>query len=72
MIDIWAYQDVTDIVKVKDIDGNEFVGTISEIVDAEEESDDYGFGEDSIGIDCEQGYVGIPQSEIQSIEILKR
>lgn len=70
MINIWDYQEVTDTVRITDADGNEFVGIISEIVDAEEESDGYGLGEDSIGIDCEQGYVGIPQSEIKSIEIL--
>lgn len=71
MINIWEYQDITDTVKIKDIYGNEFVGVISEIVDSEEESEEYGFGEDSIGIDCTQGYIGIPQSEIKSIEIVK-
>lgn len=71
MINIWEYQDITDTVKIRDIYGNEFIGVISEIVDSEEESEEYGFGEDSIGIDCAQGYIGIPQSEIRSIEIVK-
>ena len=71
MINVWDYQDVEEVVKITDVNGQVYIGTISEIVDAEEESTDYGFGEDSIGIECRLGYLGLPQSAIKSIEIIK-
>ena len=54
-----------------DVDGQEFIGYISDIVDVGEEAEGEGFGEDSISVDCQNGYVGNPQSKIQSIEILE-
>lgn len=70
MINIWDYQDVERKVKITDVDGQEFIGYISDLVDVGEEAEGEGFGEDSISIDCQKGYIGIPQSKIKSIEIL--
>ncbi|HUM44738.1 MAG TPA: hypothetical protein PKI14_17470 [Fervidobacterium sp.] len=41
-----------------------------EVTDVEDESPDYGFGEDSITIEVEGREISFPESEILSIEIL--
>lgn len=71
MINVWEYQEENRKVRITDTEGREFIGYISDIVDVGEEAEGEGFGEDSISIDCEQGYVGIPQSEIRSIEVME-
>ena len=70
MIDIWDYNDA-DIVRITDIDGREYTGHVQDVTDVGEESEDYGFGEDSITISDGQTGVVLGQSEIVSIEILR-
>ena len=70
MINIWDYQDATKVTVV-DTEGRVFTGNIIELTEAEEESEDYGFGEDSISIYLDGKVVCIPQSEIKSIEVIE-
>lgn len=70
MINVWDYQDVEGKVKLTCTDGQVFVGNMGEITDVGEESEDYGFGEDSLTIYSDRRAIVFPQSEIKSIEIL--
>lgn len=57
-------------MKVTCIDGQVIIGNMGDINDAEDEAED-GFTEDSIDIYIDGTIIGIPQSEIVSIEILE-
>lgn len=66
MINVWEYSDLGR-VKVTCTDNQVFIGELTSI-DDEEES---GLGEDGISIFSESGqYIGIGQSEIESIQRL--
>lgn len=69
MINVWNYKDAKKI-KLIDIDNQIFTGNVYDINDAEDESEDYGFNEDSICLNINGNLVDIRQSEIKSIEIL--
>lgn len=69
MINVWDYQHANRI-KITDIDGQVFTGKVVEVTDVEDESPDYGFGEDSITIEVEGREISFPQSEILGIDIL--
>ncbi len=70
MINVWDYQEIEGKVKVTCIDGQVIIGNMGDINDAEDEAED-GFTEDSIDIYRDGTIIGIPQSEIVSIEILE-
>lgn len=70
MINVWDYQEIEGKVKVTCIDGQMIIGNMGDINDAEDEAED-GFTEDSIDIYIDGTIIGIPQSEIVSIEILE-
>lgn len=70
MINVWDYQEIEGKVKVTCIDGQVIIGNMGDINDAEDEAED-GFTEDSIDIYIDGTIIGIPQSEIVSIEILE-
>lgn len=66
MINVWEYSDC-DRLKVRCLDGEVIEGELTS-VDDEEES---GLSEDGISIFTKSGrYIGIGQSEIESIEII--
>lgn len=74
MINLWEYREAKRI-KLIDIDGDEFVGYVSEVTDAEEymfddtdNKDDY---EDGITLKIGESFVEFMQSKIKSIEILE-
>ena len=68
MIDVRNYQDIEDEVRVNFTDGTYTIGRIDS-VDDEEES---GLGEPGLSFFTRDGnYLGLAQSEISSIEILK-
>lgn len=69
MINVWDYQEVVK-VKITTTDGVTFEGKVVSVDDAEDESPDYGFNEDSISITDGRGIVGIKQSEIKRVQIL--
>ena len=69
MINVWDYQEIKRI-RIVDIDGQVFFGEVIEVTDAEDDSPDYGFGEDSITIESEGHQIAFPKSEILSIDIL--
>ena len=71
MINVWKYEDETRPVIVTLTNGMTFQGIVSEVVDANEDFPEESFGEDSIGLLCNNGYFGIKESEIQSIELAK-
>lgn len=68
MINVYDYVDTENKIKVTFVDGTSVVGFI-ESVDDEEESE---LGEPGITLNAEDGpYMGIAQSEIQSITVLE-
>jgi len=67
MINIWKFSD-SDQIRIIDIDNRIFEGKVIDITDAGEESEDYGFGEDSITISSNGQHIVFPQSEIKSIQ----
>lgn len=69
MTNVWIAKDANSI-KLTTIDGQVFSGIVVDITDVGEESEDYGFGEDSITINCSGKHIVFPQSDITSIEII--
>lgn len=74
MINLWEYREAKRI-KLIDINGDEFVGYVSEVTDAKEymfddtdNKDDY---EDGITLKIGKSFAEFMQSEIKSIEILE-
>lgn len=74
MINLWQYQDAEKI-KITDIDGQEFIGYIDEITDAEEymydDREETSNFEDGITLVIGKELVEFMQSEIKSIEIIE-
>ena len=70
MINIWDFKDA-EIIRITDIEGDVFQGRIIDIIDVGEESEDYGFGEDSICISVNNRHIVFPQSEIKSIKVIE-
>ena len=70
MINVWDYQEVVGKVKVTCTDGQILTGNMGDVTDVEDETD-LGFTEDSITLYVKGVPIGIPQSEIKSIEILE-
>lgn len=70
MINVWDYQEVRGKVKVTCTDGQIIIGNMGDVNDVEDETEE-GFLEDSIDVYVDGQPIGIPQSEIRSIEILK-
>ena len=58
-------------IKIVDIDNQIFEGSFDCIDYAENEDSEVGFNEDSICIIVNNQPIGIPQSEIKSIEIIE-
>ncbi len=69
MNSVWSAQDATTI-KIITTNGIECVGRVIDITDVGEESEDYGFVEDSITIAYDGRHVVFPQSEIKDIIII--
>ena len=65
MINIWSFADYDGKIKIVTKDGNEYIGTICDIEDAEEDDD---YTEDCLNMDCKDGVRGFFQSEIETIE----
>lgn len=74
MINLWQYQDAEKI-KIIDADGQEFIGYIDEITDAEEymydDREETSNFEDGITLVIGKELVEFMQSEIKSIEIIE-
>jgi len=69
MINVWDYQEAENI-RVTTVDDEIFSGKVISVDDVEEESD-LGFDEDSISIWDGERAIGLKQSEIKSIEVLR-
>lgn len=65
MVNIWEYADA-DRVRITDVDGDKFEGTVAAVFDAEETCD----GKDSISIYSAGKYMGFAPEEIAEIERL--
>lgn len=70
MINVWDYQEVEGKVKVICADGQVIIGSMGDVNDVEDELEG-GFREDSIDVWVDGIPIGIPQSEIESIEVLE-
>lgn len=70
MINVWDFQEVEGKVKVTCTDGQVIIGNMGDVNDVEDEAEG-GMIEDSIDIYKDGTIIGIPQSEIMSIEILE-
>ena len=68
MINLWTYQDAKK-VKLTDIGGKQYLGTVIDITDSEEYADDV--LEDGITLLLDGEHVEFMQSEIKSIEIVE-
>lgn len=67
MVNVWNYVN-SKKVKITDIDGNVFSGSVVCVTDAEENETE----EDDITIQIgEETIIGFPQSEIKEIEAIK-
>ncbi len=71
MISIWDYAD-SDRIRIIDIDGKEFVGTVADVTDAGERSD-LEIPEDGIAIVTDdKRLIEFYLSEIKSIEVISK
>ena len=74
MINLWKYQEAKK-VKIIDVDGEEFIGYVDEITDAEEymydENEDKNDFEDGITLRIGESLVELMQSEIKTIQIIE-
>ena len=74
MINLWQYQEAKR-VKIIDVDGEEFIGYVDEITDAEEymydEDENKNDFEDGITLRIGESLVEFMKSEIKSIEIIE-
>ncbi|MDD6312132.1 MAG: hypothetical protein PUB08_01490 [Firmicutes bacterium] len=68
-INVWTAKDA-NTVKLTDIDGDMFIGKVVDIIDEGEESEDYGYGEDSIALSIDGKEILFSESEIANIEII--
>ena len=70
MILLKRYNQDEKKIKIVDVDGEEYIGIIDEITEAEE-YEDVNITEDGITIDVDGRLIEFMQSEINSIEIIK-
>lgn len=67
MIDLYKFIN-SKFLRIVDVDNQVFEGKFGGIDDVEEQSEDYGFIEDSICIIVDEQPIDIPRSEIAFIE----
>ena len=67
MVNMWDYENYEGKIKITTTDHEEYVGTILDIEDIEE---DDAYTDDCINIYCEDGPWGFFQYEIEKIELL--
>ena len=68
MINVWDYQEAKKI-RLIDVDGEEFIGYVVDVTDAEEGADEP-YPDDAITISIAGRHIEFMQSEIIFIEIL--
>lgn len=69
MINVWDYQEIEGKIKVTCTDGQIIIGNMGDVNDTEDEAEG-GLTEDSIDVYKDGAVICIPQSKIESIEIL--